>query len=331
MSESMQDLAHLHRSLADHARRNQPLLQSLAIVGEEIEHRPLRRATQRMRAALETGSSAGEAWSAGAPEVPALYGALIEAASGSGELDAALDQIAEHAERSSNLAQSLRQALTGPVLTAVLCLVFGGLAAVVAGPALVQLTETTAGASPVPIAAIGAGILVLFVVLAIVVTRMRSPLARGRFGMPVVGALRLNTVRTDVAATLRLLLRRGLPLPRALALTAASVPEGPAREAVSRMHAEADGGAGVRESLASGGLYERSTLWLVESADGSDDVVDALEDLADVHRRRLERGIHRMGVVARPTAEIVVGIAVFFFAYSYAGPVIDMIERFAGP
>ena len=69
---------------------------------------------------------------------------------------------------------------------------------------------------------------------------------------------------------------------------------------------------------------------LVESADGSDDVIDALEDLADVHRRRLGRGIDRMGVVARPAAEVVVGIAVFFFAYSYAGPVIDMIERFAG-
>ena len=326
MRDLDRDLAHLHRALAEHVRRDQPLAKALAIVSDEFEDRRLRRAVVRIREALEAGSPAGEAWAQGAPCVPALYGALIEAASGSGDVANALDQIAEHAARSSTVNERLRQALFGPVVTALACLGFGILTALMAGPSLMALTDVINGSSPLPIAAIGVGILVLLVVGAIVLTRMRSPMAKGRFGVPVIGPLRLQAVRADIASTLALLLRRGVALPTAAAFTAETTPPGRAHDGVVRMQARASEGASVREALDASGLYEGSTLWLVEAADGSADIVEALDDVADVYRRRMERGIDRMGVVARPVAEVVIGVAVFFFAFSYIGPVLDLVK-----
>ena len=330
MSDFDQDLAHLHRALAEHVRRDQPLARALAIVSEECEDKALREAVGRIRLGLEAGSSVGDAWMQGAPAVPPFYGALIEAAAQSGDLATALDQIAEHAGRSASLTGKLRQALFGPIVTAIACVVFGVVAAVVAGPRLAELTQAATGKSPMLFAFIGAGILIGFVVLAMVITRMRSPMAKGRFGVPVIGPLRLHAVRADLASSLALLLRRGVSLPRAAELVGAALPPGAAQEAAARMHTSASHGAPVLDALESSNLFEQSSLWLVDAADGSDDVVDALDDIADLSRRRLGRGVERMGIVARPVAEVVVGVAVFFFAYSYVSPLLDYFERFLG-
>ena len=43
--------------------------------------------------------------------------------------------------------------------------------------------------------------------------------------------------------------------------------------------------------------------WLIESAEGGPTVVDALEDVADLYRGRLERRLDRTTVLVRPIAE----------------------------
>ena len=324
------ELEYLHRSLADHCRRELPLSQGLGIVASELEDRSLRAAVRRVRASLDDGACLEDAWAQGAPAMPPLYGPLLDAAAKAGELPAALDQVAAHAAMSSAVRERLRRAMFAPMLTAVVCLVFGLLAAVLAGPGIAELTQRATGRAPWLLSAIGIGVLVGVVVGALWLTRWRNPLAQGRFAMPVFGPLRLDALRASVASTLALLVGRHVPLPVATEQMTQTVAPGVAQDAMRRAHEAATDGASLRTVLSESGLFERSTLWLVEAAEGSSDTPRALEDMADVYRRRVDRGIDRAGVVARPVVEMVVGIAVLLFAYAYAAPFLDSLNWLRG-
>ena len=54
--------------------------------------------------------------------------------------------------------------------------------------------------------------------------------------------------------------------------------------------------------------------------------MDALEDVADLYRGRLERRLDRTSVLVRPVAEVVVGVAVFGFVYSFLAPLFDFMD-----
>ena len=49
-------------------------------------------------------------------------------------------------------------------------------------------------------------------------------------------------------------------------------------------------------------------------------MVHALEDVDHIYRNRLERRLDHASILVRPAAEVVVGLAVFGFAYSFLVP-----------
>lgn len=330
MSRHSEELAHLHGSLAAHVRKGQPLGPTLWMLADELEDRRLAEAVGDMVREIEKGADVASAWKAAAPVIPSYYADLLGEAAAHGDLADALEQVAAHAQRTTDLHGRLRRALAGPALTAIICLLLGVAAAWIAGPQLDLLSRKTFGGSISPMMWIGAGIVVVFVTIAVLATRWRAPLARGRFGWPVIGKLRLAAARADVASGLALLLQRGMALPRAVGLLASRMKGSSVKAALDRMQSEAEHGASVGETLRAGALFSGSELWLVDMAEGSARTPQGLVDLAEVHRRRLDRGLDRMSVVARPVAELVVGVAVFFFAYSYAAPALDFLSWFQG-
>ena len=123
--------------------------------------------------------------------------------------------------------------------------------------------------------------------------------------IPVLGRLRDYARQTTFASTLALLLRRQVPLPTALALA-------------GRTSDVAAQGGSLTESLRD--TFDPTLLWLIESADGSGEAARALDDVAKIYRRRLDRAVERTTTVLVPLAELVVGVVVFVCAYSFVLP-----------
>ncbi len=314
------DLALFHRVLAELCRSEVPLPRAFAILRAEFARGPLKGAVEAMAEETGNGVPLAEAYARRRKQFPDLYRALIEAGMASGDMPGVLEEISRHAARRAEVSRRMRTALAHPLVTALFVLLIGVGAMLFVTPATWGFAERVGGASPMPYALGSLALVATFVLGAFAFAWMRSPLAgEGGLKIPVIGRLRLEAARGDVASTLALLLRREVPLPQALDLTAATIENRSVATRVRAMAERARSGAGLTESIGDD-IFDPSLLWLVESADGSEAVVLALEDVADIYRNRLERRLDHASVLVRPAAEIVVGLAVFGFVYSFLVP-----------
>ncbi|MHC4954087.1 MAG: type II secretion system F family protein [Planctomycetota bacterium] len=327
-----EELALFHRTLAELCRAQVPLPRSLALLKEQLRAGPLRDATDAMLSAVEAGTPLDEAYANHRAQFPPLYCSLVEAGMVSGDLPAVLEEIARHASERAVILGRIRKALAYPLLTAVFVVVIGSLLGFLVAPRLWEITTWFDFAAPdvlvKPALIVLAGLIVggaIFVVAA-------GPFGgRWRTRLPVFGRLRDESERAGYAATMALLLRRNVPLAAALDLAAATV-GAPLAEAARSAANEAHAGAGLGEVLGNHALFEPALAWIVAAADGSSEVAGALEEVASIYRRRLDRAVDRVTTLIVPLAEIVLGAVVFLLAYAYVVPLFEWQRGlFGGP
>jgi len=319
------ELALFHRTLAEFCRAEVPLPRAFEALQGDLRRGRFREAVAALAAEVEEGMPLGEAYARRKGAFPALYRALVEAGMVSGDLPNVLEEIARHAARRAELAGRLRRALAYPVVTALFVLAVGGAIFLFAAPTLWRLAEEMELPSPLPYAAGALGFLGMLLVAAILFGWMRR-VDGGGFRLPVVGRIRLHAARSSLATTLALLLRRNVPLTTALTLATEACDD---RRLAARLRLASEGavaGAKLSEVLRDGNTFEPTLLWLVEAAEGTHDLPRALADVSNICARRFERAVDRLTVLITPAAELVVGAAVFFFAYSFLAPLFEWAE-----
>lgn len=342
------DLALFHRSLAQLCRAEVPLGKAFRVLDGELRRGSLRTAVRAMAQAVDAGTPLAEAYADQADAFPPLYRHLVEGGMACGDLPGTLEEIARHAARRADVAQRLRRALSYPIVTAVVVLIGGTALMAWAGPAFdefiarLQESNPTAAFRGGPVSAPSTGFLgtglptatFALITLATMLlgtlwfTWVRSPLDGSGgvgglgFRVPVFGRMRLYSALCGLCSTLGMLLRRGVPLPSALELTARATPSRYLRRRVELMAQTADEGAGLADSLAAANLLPSSLIWLVDGAQERGDAAGGVDDVAQIYARRLERSIERMEVLARPLAELAIGAVVFALAYGFIVPLV---------
>lgn len=338
---SGEDLALFHRTLAEMCRSDLPLARAFAALESDLEDGRLRDAVRALRDDVEAGVPLDEAYGRHADAFPPLYGALVSAGLAAGDLPAVLEEIAAHAAQEAAVDARIRKACFLPLVSGVFVLLLGAVLLVTAGPRLLVMGEFAAlrGAPVTPVfttrlVSVGTALVFLALVLGGVRLFMtfRAPaessaLGRAvRFRVPGLGVLRLHAALASVTQTLGLLVRRRVPLARALRLTAEAAPEPVVGAQLRVAAATAEGGAGLADAVASGGLFPSSLLWLLDEAEARGDVGAALADVADVYRARLDRGVDRFTAFAGPALEVLIGIVVLVLALSFLTPILEMAE-----
>ena len=308
------ELALFHRTLAELCRSDVPLPEAFRILQADIARGRFKEAVRELAQDVENGVPLGEAYARRKKRFPPLYCALVEAGMVSGDLPGVLDEISRDAARRADITHRLKKALAYPLMTALVVLLVGGALFWIA-PTTRELTEAMTGESPPPVPAIALG------ALACVVAATLLYAWRKGTRLPIVGPLRAQAAKCSFASTMALLLRRNVPLPAALDLASEASGSGVAKR-VRAMAVAAHGGAGLSDALAKGELLEPSVAWLVEAAERSGCAADAFDDIAEIYRRRLDRGVERMTILVTPLAELVVGVVVFCCAFGYLLPLL---------
>jgi len=313
---SADELALFHRTLAEMCRAELPLPKAFRLLQGDLRRAGLRAAVAAMANDVEQGTPLAEAYAARKQEFPPLYAALIEIGLATGDLPGVLEEISAHAARRAAVADRMRKALAYPLVAAVFVLFCGAGLLLFVRPTLWTVPDQL-GIDPgtTPFWALGAlGALFLATVL---FGWLRGPIdgASSRFCWPGIGRLRRYAAKTQLLSTLALLLRREVPLSKALDLAARADPS------AASMALEAKDGSSLREVLS--GFLEPSLLWLVEAADGGPDTPRALADVADIYANRLDRSVDRLTTLVVPVAELVIGAVVLVFAFSFMIPLFE--------
>lgn len=347
-----EELALFHRTLGELCRADVPLPRALRILHQDVGQGPLGAAAADMAAEVEEGVPLAEAYQSRRHLFPDLYRTLIEAGMAASDLPGVLEEIAAHAAAEAEIRGRIRTALRYPIYALIVILLIGGALVAFLPPILTSILNPRSLAfwstdvvrmfrgalklslheylTLLPWAGLALLVLVAFVILVFAAIRRPFEGAGPRglwFRLPVLGRLRAYAARASFAATLALLARRRMPLPQMLALAAATADHATTRKHIRQMLAQAEAGDTLSESIRAGNLVAPALLFLLQSAERSATVPEALAEVARIYRQRLERATDRLCTLVRPAAEILLGLVVMAFALAYMFPALQFVDR----
>jgi len=118
----LKDLAVMSRQMSTMVGAGLSLLRALTILSEQTENKKLAKALTSVRGLVETGTSLSDALARQGRIFPPIMIHLVRAGEVGGFLDQSLDSIAETFEKDVKLRQTIKSALTYPVVVLIMAL-----------------------------------------------------------------------------------------------------------------------------------------------------------------------------------------------------------------
>lgn len=340
--EPFGDVGQFHASLADFCAAEMPMSRALEALDDELPRGQLRDDCAVLVRELEKGTPFAEAYASRRRSMPPVYRALVEAGVESGDIEGVLREIAVDASLRERVRDTLRRRLEYPLIAAGVVLAIGAVVTLVIAPVIpdaatmLNIHDSSAGPlftkqRAVDMRWIAMALVGLGVAVALAVAIVRRPVDPGAgprgvlFRVPFIGRLRSYAAKAGFASTMALLLRREIPLPRALELCASGCDSARVREQIERMAKQADQGETLTASIRAGDLIPGNLLWFVESAGSSEASAKALEDIGAIYRQRLGRATDRVAAFAMPVLELLIGFVVLAFAMTYITPAYQVL------
>jgi type II secretory pathway component PulF len=326
---SRRDLAIVFRSIAALVSAGVPLERAIG-ASQALASGTLRETLAGARAQLREGMSFASALAIGRGVVPGLVLGMIRAGERGSQLGTALEQVATHLEQEADLVARVRQALTYPLLLAVVgaasvlvitTVVVPRFAAVLGdlGQQLPPATRMLLGTSQflsrfwiplllIGIAAIWAGI-----------DAVRRPGGRKRVDEILLKVPFIRSVR-HALATARLLralgsmLRAGMPLLHALDAAREAAGDLAIGERIVRSRERVVQGATLGGALEREGALTASALQLVKVGESSGRLAEMALGAGNLAAQEGERGLRTLVTVLEPALIVAFGGVVAFTA-----------------
>ncbi len=292
------ELAIFNRQLASMVNSGLPLAPAIEALARDMKSTRLRQQIEGLQRSVESGASLSDALKRQGRLLPPLYVSLIEAGEKAGNLSIALNQIAEHSQRTARFKARMREMLIYPIAVISVAVfitlfltyfivptfaeMFEGLGDGGELPAPTRLLlavsrGTKENAIPV---AVGIGIVVVLCTMARQSRGGRFLIDRIALAMPLFGKLQKSILIARFSGTLGALLRSGVTLPRALELVEAASGNGVMERAVGRMREEVAGGGQLSESMYMRSFIPYSVSWMVAEGERGGKLDECLLSLA---------------------------------------------------
>lgn len=331
-----------HRSLAHLCDSELPLDRALQLAASDLADGRVRRSVLAMAEDVARGGSFADSYRRHGSGCN-VYAALVEAGLACDELPAALDEIAREERFRASLRDKLETALARPLMSAIVVGVVGLLVLFVVLPwgaqserldirALLGFGTPSEGMSNEAWLAISGVALGLVVSLSILLawTLRRGISAERLARVPVLRALGEQAQRARFASTLAMLLRREMPLDRALRLASEALGSSRLASDARRAVASAAAGGSLTSVLTETRLLSPDLCFYVASQEPRGDVAGALVEIAKVEEQRFERHVATVSKVAGPAIELAVGLVVLCFALGYLHPALRLFSDIMG-
>lgn len=318
------------RQLAVFIHAGIPIMDALDVIAEETPGKLMKRVIGEMVDALRSGDSFATAAAAHPEAFPNFYLGILESAELTGNLDAVLGQLADYIERDLKARGKIKSALVYPAIVAGMSVVTVIVLATFVLPRFVVFFKSLHATLPLTTRmlmsvanvfghfwyAIVLGVLGL--VVAFLAMRRapggRAILERVILRLPVVGELSRTAILERVCRILASMLRAGVDLPRAMAVTAESANNTRYKLALEAVRADVMEGQGLSGPLAATKLFPGAARQMIRIGEETGTLDQQLEVAAEYYDRELESKLERATALFEPAIIIVMGVVVGFVA-----------------
>lgn len=308
-----------------------PLDRSLATLSELAESPELKRIVTEVLQAVRGGKSLAEAL--GEHRVfPAIYVNMIRAGEIGGFLEASLERLTEYLERSQELRDDVRAALTYPIILTAAMGASMVVLLVYVLPKFAMIFDDMGDALPLQarlvlglsdalrswwwvIALLGGGAAAALR-YAVQTPRGRYEFDQWKLRLLVAGPLLRKMEVASLVRTLGTLLKSGVPLLQALGIVKAIVGNQVIARALGEVEVGAREGAGIAEPFAHSGVFPQLAVQMVAVGEETGRLDELLLKVADHFDREVRVRIQQLTRLLEPVLILVMGLGVGFIVIS---------------
>lgn len=321
-----EQVAMLTRELSTLLGAGLTLDRSLRVLHDLSHDAAMRALLDNLRERIQAGGTFAAALEAEGRAFSRLYINMVRAGESGGVLEAVLQRLADYLERSAQLRDKVKSALTYPmILVAVAVLSIVVLLAFVV-PQFSQMFADMGEELPLPTQIVVAAgdlfrdywwALIAFVALAaaLVQAAFRRPTVRAKWDRailraPLFGDLVVKVEAARFARTLSTLLENGLPLLGALNLVKDVVENSRVAESIDFAAQHLKRGKGFAEPLIHDGVMPELALQMIKVGEESGQLDAMLGKVADVYDREVGSTVQRMLTLLEPALIVGLGLVV---------------------
>jgi type IV pilus assembly protein PilC len=306
-SIKQKDIAIFTRQLSTMLRAGVPLLQSFDIVARGSPNPRLTRMLTDIRNDIETGTSLSAAFRKHPMQFDSLYCNLVEAGEAAGILETLLDRLATYQEKTIEIKQKVKSALTYPVAVLVVAFIVVAVIMLYVVPAFKDIFKSSYWWAI--FGGIGGGLYMFFE------TWKRSPkmqltMDRLLLKLPIFGGLIHKATVARWTRTLSTMFAAGVPLVEALDSVGGASGNMVFAMATEQIQKDVSTGAALTSSMQSTGIFPNMVLQMSSIGEESGSLDQMLGKVADFYESEVDDAVKGLSSLMEPLIITILGTVI---------------------
>jgi len=336
------DLMLFVRQLAVMFRSKVPLTEALDTLSRQTQKRSFGEKIRKIKEEVEAGSSLSQALSRYPSVFSTFFVAMIRAGEASGKLSESLDYLADYLERSYEFSNKIKSALTYPAFILFFALIIMGLMLTFVLPQLATTLKESGRELPtITVLVLGSGeffrknLLVLIFSLFLLffipfylskTSAGKKALDRVTLELPLIGSLAKKAYLVRISENLSTLVLSGLPIVRALEITANVVGNEEYRRALLEARTAVRRGGTISTALSNHpDIFPPVFVQMTMVGERTGTLDSTLMNLVRLYQKEISRTIDSLLSLMEPILLICLGLGVAVFAIAVFVPIYQMM------
>ena len=283
---SVRDLAIFYRQLATAVRAGIPIHRALLSVAENTGKPRLRRVVQAVVNDLMQGKPLSRAMSRHPHVFDELQVALIQAGEEGGLLENMLERLADYLERDYKLRLKIRAGTFYPKVLLVAGIFIPKIPVLVIGGGLIPyLRETVGWAAPILLAVLA---VVAVVRILLQIEPLREAYDSLKLMIPGIGGLVRQLAMARFSRAMAALYSAGVPLPRAIAISALAADNYYLTKHLRRAIADVEHGQSISEAFRRTGVMPPLVLDMLQTGESTGNVDAMMDKVAEYYEQETD-------------------------------------------
>ena len=338
------DIFVFFRQLAILVDADVPLVQSLKILGRQIENRPLKEIVNAIAANIDGGMSLSKALGKNPKVFSSFSISLIKSGEVSGQLQKTLNYLADHLEKEYYLISKVRGAMTYPAFILCVFVIVGALVMVMVIPnltsILVEAEQELPWSTKVVIATSnfvrGSGwIVLIFFVIAGIATARWKRTKKGKFywdafklKTPIFGKIFQEVYLARFSENLSALIMGGVSIIQSLNISGQVVGNSVFQQIIFQARDEVKMGKSISLVLEKHKEFPPLFCQMIKTGEKTGKLDIILDKLSSFYSREVDNIVNNLSQIIEPLLIIMLGAGVSILVFSVFIPIYNLAGAF---
>lgn len=314
----------------------------LKILGNRPSQPILQEALQKILLLVTEGQSLSEACKQFPEIFDRIFIASVNIGENSGDLVSALKAYQQQLKTRIRLTQKIKQAMAYPAFLGITLVAMLAILFMFVLPRFVAIYDSFGSELPLPTQwlimlvesshiIIPILLLILFLLSRVFRSLMTKPntglwLDSVKLAVPYTGALLKTAYSGQVAGLLSTLLNTGIPLVKAVAITADSMANRCINRKLRVLNQQIEAGNSLSAGLASAQLYPDTSLQIIQAGEASGNLSDMLSEVSSYHEQQVDYTLSRLMGFIEPLIMLLMGVIVGGIIFVMYLPIFNVAE-----